>query len=288
MNAKRSGVLYVVATPIGNLQDMTFRAIDTLNSVDVILAEDTRVTKELLNYYNIKKTPEKLDRFSEKSKENTIVEKLQAGYNIALVSDAGTPCIKDPGARVLFKCHENNIRVIPIPGPSAITAALSIAGFSLNAFIFVGYAPKKKSEKVKFVQGIKQALVPVLFFETSRRLLALMEILDMRVPKRYIFMARELTKYFETTYFGKIDELMGLFKSGEVQLKLKGEWVVIVDGINQNTLFPDIFKPKPGFMALDSTPTGAKKTSQVIAQILGIPQKRAYQIVHTALKERDT
>lgn len=221
------GTLYIVATPIGNLEDITLRAIKTLKEVDLILAEDTRVTGNLLKHYDIDTSLLAYHQhsFQDIKKLTYILGKLIEGKNIALVTDAGTPSVSDPGGELIefLLKNEPNIKVVPIPGASSLTAALSISGLKLTRFVFLGFLPKKK--RTKIWQWIKEGEATFGFFESPFRLIkTLEELKEVFGQDTNIFIARELTKLHETIYRGKVEEVLVQLKKE----KLKGEVVVIV------------------------------------------------------------
>lgn len=219
--------IYVVGTPIGNLQDMTFRAVSTLREVDVILCEDTRVTQKLLNHFDIKNKTISFHKFSEENKYQKIFDMLTEGKNLALVSDAGTPSISDPGAFLIKEIRDTlpDVEIITIPGPSALTAAISIAGLTSDKFVFVGFPPHKKGRKT-FFEEITQYVIPVVFYESKHRILKALENLNDLVPEREIFVAKELTKFNEKYFSGTASEIISILNQ-DANL-LKGEFVVIV------------------------------------------------------------
>ena len=217
-----SGTLYVVATPIGNLKDITRRAIEVLNEVDFILAEDTRVTMKLLHFYDIH--GKKLISFHEHNEEKKIdeVEKLlKDGSDIALVSDAGTPLIQDPGYRLIRHLRKNGYPIVPIPGPSALISALSVSGLSTDAFVFLGFLPHKKKKRHDLYQRIRDLNMTCVIYESVHRIDTLLEELCEIFPDREIFVAREMTKVHEEYYYGKVCEIKD-------NIKKKGEFVIIV------------------------------------------------------------
>ena len=224
--------LYIVATPIGNLGDITVRAIETLKQVDAILCEDTRTTKKLLDHYDIKNTTISYHSNSTLAKEDKIIEMLEAGKNLALVSDAGTPTISDPGVllvRHLQNHFGDNLKIITIPGASAVTAALSISGVASSEFLFLGFLPHKKGRETLFKE-IAQSERSVIFYESTHRIEKCLESLEKFVPKRRIVICRELTKMFEQTIYGTAKDIKEYFKRNKD--KIRGEFVVIVEGEN--------------------------------------------------------
>lgn len=223
-------ILYIVATPIGNLHDISLRALDILKGVDLILCEDTRVTKKLLNRYQIKKPLLSYHQHSRLKKVNYILNLLKEGKNLALVSDAGSPGISDPGNKLVEKVTESlpdRVNIVPIPGPSAVTTAASISGFPMEKFLFLGFPPTKKKRKKFFVKVINSEY-PVIFFESPYRILKTLNELQLATSDKRqaasIVVCRELTKKFETIYRGTIDKVIKDIKKD----KVKGEFVVIV------------------------------------------------------------
>lgn len=222
-----SGTLYIVATPIGNLEDMTLRAIRVLREVDLILAEDTRVTEKLLIHYDMDKDILSYHQHSNISRKSQIYSDIINGKNIALVSDAGTPGISDPGNELIdfLLSHDKTIKIVPIPGASAITTALSVSGFRADKFVFLGFLPKKKRKKL--FEWIKDGKITFAFYESPFRILKTLAVLEEYFGSdRRIFIARELTKLHETLYRGSIKEVKEKLGEG----KIKGEIVVVVEG----------------------------------------------------------
>ena len=219
---------YVVATPIGNLGDITLRAIETLKSVDLILCEDTRVTKNLLNKYDINKPTMSYHAQSKLAKTDKIFELLEEGKNLALVSDAGTPGISDPGALLVsqIKNHESlNVEVIPIPGATALITALSASGLPTHEFTFLGFLPHKKGRETLFKE-IASSERTMVFYESPHRILKTLESLQKFCPNKKICIARELTKIYEEFKTGSPEELLEYLTKNPV--KQKGEFTVLV------------------------------------------------------------
>jgi len=221
-----NGILYVVATPIGNLDDITLRGLETLKSVDYILCEDTRKTKVLLDHYKIEKKLISYHQHSKITKADYIVQLLLEGNNLALVSDAGTPSISDPGRKLIEVVEKiAHIQIVPIPGPSAIVAALSISGLNADKFIFLGFLPTKKGRN-KIFEEIKESEKTVVFYESVYRIIKTLNSLD--IAERKVVVCRELTKMFEETIKGTKEEVLNYFENN--QDKIKGEFVVIIEG----------------------------------------------------------
>lgn len=192
-----AGVLYVVATPIGNLEDITLRAVRILGEADRIACEDTRQTRKLLDHYGISKPAVSYHQHNEAARASELVERLQAGETIALVSDAGTPLISDPGYRVVAAAIEAGIRVVPIPGPSASIAALSASGLATDAFQFRGFLPPRKTERKKLLEELKAEPATLIFYEAPHRILEALEDVAQLMGARRVVIARELTKMHE-------------------------------------------------------------------------------------------
>ena len=221
------GTLHIVATPIGNLEDVTLRAIKVLSDVDIIYAEDTRVTKRLTTYYKILTPIKNYHQHSKDTKRFEILRHLIEGKNVALVTDAGTPGIQDPGNELIdfLLEKEPNIKIIPIPGVSALTATLSVCGFNVNRFAFLGFLKKKKHRKTfKFLKDNK--VRPFVFYESPHRIIkTLNEIKEIFGEETRVFVGRELTKMHETLYRGRIGEVIKQLQ----EKKIKGEIVVVVE-----------------------------------------------------------
>ena len=218
--------LYIIATPIGNLEDITLRALRVIKEVDLILCEDTRHTKRLLDKYEINTPTMSYHQHSKLNKINKIVNLLECGKNLALVSDAGTPGISDPGNKLIEYLVENNIdvKIIPIPGPSAVISALCISGFPTDNFIFLGFVPHKKGRQT-FFENLAKEKRTAAFYESPHRIMKTLESLKKYIPEKEIAVCRELTKIYETIYRGKPDEVAKKIASDEI----KGEFVVVVN-----------------------------------------------------------
>lgn len=230
----KTGILYVIATPIGNLGDLTFRALETLKSVDMVLCEDTRVTGKLFAYYDIRTPTMSYHAQSKLSKHEKILDLLREGKSLALVSDAGTPTISDPGVMLIemIKRELPEVKIVAVPGASALTAALSIAGIPSPQFTFYGFLPHKKGRETLFKEiakyrGSTSILKTAVFYESPHRIIKTLESLVKYLPEdRKVVIARELTKIFEETISGSATEVLNYFKSNPD--KVRGEFVVIV------------------------------------------------------------
>jgi len=205
---ERSGTLYVVATPIGNLEDLTFRALKTLERVQFIACEDTRQTKKILTTYNLKKELFSYYQPKEKQKIPQIINRLKRGEDVALVSDAGTPGISDPGFPLIREAINQGIRVVPIPGASAVTAALSAAGLPTHRFLFLGFPPPKREATKKLLQSLRDETGTLVFYLPPRKLTAFLILIQETLGERQIVFAREMTKIYEEFTRGTPKELI--------------------------------------------------------------------------------
>lgn len=220
---KLESKLYIVSTPIGNLGDITLRAIETLQSVDFIACEDTRVTSILLNHLSIKKELYSFNAASEKFKADKVIERIEAGESCALVSDAGTPGISDPGTRLINLAIKQNVEIIPIPGATALITALTLSGFPTDSFIFIGFLPNKKGRQ-KNLKELAAEERTIILYESTYRIKKLIDELSRIMPDRPIVICRELTKKFEEIIRGKAK----LIQSELNEHTLKGEFVVVI------------------------------------------------------------
>jgi 16S rRNA (cytidine1402-2'-O)-methyltransferase len=217
-------MLYIVSTPIGNLADITFRAIETLKKCDYILAEDTRRTVVLLSHYNIQKRLVSFDEFRERKKTFDVLEDLKNGKEIALVSDSGTPLISDPGFILVRECVKNNIKISPVPGASAVIAALSCSGLPADKFTFYGFIPKDNSKRNKLYSYIKEREETAICYESPYRIEKTIREISEKIPEKNIVIARELTKKFEEFIRGTpVDVFEQISKK-----KIKGELVILI------------------------------------------------------------
>ena len=225
-----NGILYLVATPIGNLKDITYRAVEVLQSVDCIAAEDTRNTLKLLNYLKIKKPLISYYKESEKIKSNILIEKLKKGENIAIVSDAGTPAISDPGEEIVRAAIENNIKIVPIPGACALINALIASGFNTREFIFLLFLSNNNKEKKEKIQELKNENKTIILYEAPHKLKSTLEIIKENMGDRNIVLARELTKIHEEFIRGNISEILE-----KIEI-IKGEYVIIIEGTEKKDI----------------------------------------------------
>lgn len=274
---KLTGILYIVATPIGNLQDITQRALDTLKNVDLIAAEDTRHSGLLLNHYGIKKTFFALHDHNEQQKAALLVEKLQLGQHIALISDAGTPLISDPGFHLVRQCRQAGIQVIPIPGACAAITALCASGVASDRFCFEGFLPAKSKARCDKLQNLNQEQRTLIFYESTHRILdTLKDMQQIFGGERYVVLAREITKTWETIAGDNLNSLLDWLQQDPN--RTKGEMVLIVEGyckVENDTFDPMAVKA----LALLQKELPLKKAAALVAELYGYKKNALYQYV---------
>jgi 16S rRNA (cytidine1402-2'-O)-methyltransferase len=220
------GNLFVVATPIGNLKDITIRALEVLKDVDFVIAEDTRKAKGLLSHFAIRKPVISLHRHSPKRRVEEIIRRIEEGENAALISEAGTPAISDPGEELLRCCGERSIKTIPIPGPSAITTALSVSGMPAQAFSFFSFLPRGRNKRRKALNEIKNYPHTLVFFEAPHRIIETLEDILEVMGDRRIVLCRELTKIYEEIFRGKVSEALKMLR----EKGARGEFTIVLEG----------------------------------------------------------
>ena len=274
------GVLYLVPTPIGNLDDMTFRAIQTLKDVDLIACEDTRVTQKLLNHFEIETAKTSYHEHNVQEKTSELIRDLLSGKNIAQVSDAGMPSISDPGVELVKAAIEQHISVVPLPGPNAAVTALIASGISPQPFTFYGFLSRKKSDLVVELEGLKDKEETLIFYESPYRLAKMLQSLtDVFGADRQVVLAREVTKRFEEFIRGTAEEV----KQWAEETELKGEFVVIVDGnaevteehVWENWTILEHIDYKMNFEKMSS-----KQAIKEVAKDRGLPKREVYAEYH--------
>lgn len=251
--------LYLVATPIGNLSDITYRAVETLKSVDYIFCEDTRVSKTLLAHYNINKPLDSYHEYNKEEKGNKILELLENGYNVALISDAGMPIISDPGYNVSHQAMDKGYNVVIIPGVSASLSALVVSGLNPHPFLFYGFLSNKSQTRKKELKEIKEKKETLIFYETPHRIKEFLTDLLEILGDRKIALCREITKKFEEVLRGNVSEVL------EVVDEIKGEIVIVVEGSTEVNTFDNLtiiehvnLYIKEGFSTMDAIKKVAK------------------------------
>ena len=274
----RLGKLYIVSTPIGNLGDITHRSIEVLNKVDLCLVEDTRVARKLLNHYQVKTRLLSYHRFSEKKKLEQIITKIKDGQVLALLSDAGTPLISDPGFLLVQEVVSIGAEVVVCPGPSSVIAALTASGFNLENFSFFGFSPSSSSQKINFLRELMHKSETLVFFETPRNILKTLGELDALMPERLVCVCREMTKLYETYYRGTPSELMERLKNDPNSDK--GELVVVVSPVakrksKDNTLNEEEIR----VLHLISSSLSINESSKIAAKIFNKRKKIFYDFL---------
>jgi 16S rRNA (cytidine1402-2'-O)-methyltransferase len=271
--AKLAGTLYIVSTPIGNLEDITLRALRVLKEVDLIAAEDTRRTRQLLSHYGIHKPLVSYHAYNRRRREDSLLEELRSGKSIALVTDAGTPGISDPGEPLVRRAIQESIPLVPIPGPSALVAALSVSGLPTESFLFYGFLPAKPSARQKFLLSLKHRPETLIFYESPKRLRSFLEDAFRMLGERQVMVAREMTKVFEEVYRGILSEV--LRELGEEEIK--GEVTIVLEG---STLLAGVGGPAiEEALELYYCEMGLpmKKAVDRVAEELGVSKRDVYR-----------
>lgn len=270
-----SGILYIVATPIGNLSDITIRAVEILKKVDAVLAEDTRHTKKLFDHYEIESPLVAFHEHNENEKVDYILAQIGSGKSLALVSDAGTPLISDPGYNLVLEAKKNGISVVPIPGPSALIAALSSSGIESNNFTFFGFLPSKQSARLRLLKTKKSLNETIIFYESPKRILAaLMDMLEVFGEKRQVCLAKEITKSFETILNDNLVNLIEYLTSDSSHQK--GEFVIIISPVNKVDL-DEAQVQLEKILPILCAEMGASQAAKLAAKITGIDKKHCYK-----------
>jgi len=275
ISENKKGILYVVATPIGNLEDITLRALRILREVDLIAAEDTRQTRKLLEAYNISASLISLHEHNEKLKSSSIVERIKAGKNVAYVSDAGTPCISDPGYYLISLAQSEEIKIVPVPGVSAVITAMSVCGFPADEFIFCGFLSARQNKRRQALELLKKERRTIIIYESPMRILSTLEDILILLGDREVVIARELTKMFEEIKRGRISPLL----KNSNQLKTKGEFTIIIKGAEeeqQKITDEEIEKSLRQF--LENNEISMRDAVAEVVAMTGLPKNRIYKI----------
>jgi 16S rRNA (cytidine1402-2'-O)-methyltransferase len=273
----KTGVLYVVATPIGNLADLTPRALQILGTVNLIVAEDTRHSKKLLQHFNLSTRLSSLHEHNEQARVSELIALLQQGWQIALVSDAGTPLVRDPGYHLVHAAHKNGIRVAPIPGACAAIAALSAAGLAADRFVFEGFLPARRSARVAHLQPLVTETRTLLFYETPHRIVAMLEdLLQVFGAVRQVVLAKELTKVFETIHSASLGELLKWLQEDEN--RQRGEFVVLVAGAAESPTIQSVGLPPAQLLMILLAELPLKQAVRIAAQITGLKKNYLYDL----------
>ena len=270
-----TGTLFIVATPIGNLDDITFRAVEVLKSVDIILAEDTRHSEKLLLHLDISKSISAFHEHNEREKTEAIIGELQSGKSIALISDAGTPLISDPGYFLVIQAKKEGLKVIPIPGPSALITALSASGLPSDSFTFLGFFPSKQTARLKLLKSLVIRTETIIFYESPKRILAtLTDMHSIFGDSREVCLAKELTKVFETIHTDSIPNLIKYLTTD--QNHQKGEFVILISA-NDKIDIEEAEIQLDSLLPILCAEMGASKAAKIAAKITGIDKKQCYK-----------
>ena len=270
-----TGILFIVATPIGNLDDITFRAVEVLKSVDIVFAEDTRHSKKLLLHLDISKPIRAFHDHNEREKTKAIIGEIHSGKSIALISDAGTPLISDPGYFLVAQAKKECLRVVPIPGPSALITALSASGLASDRFTFLGFLPSKKTARVKLLKSLINRTETSIFYESPKRILAtLTDMHRIFGDNREVCLAKELTKVFETIQTDSIPNLIKYLTFD--QNNQKGEFVILISA-NDKIDIAEAENQLDSLLPILCTEMGASKAAKLAAKITGIDKKQCYK-----------
>ena len=266
-----NGTLYICPTPIGNLEDITLRAVRILKEVDIIACEDTRVTRKLLNYYEIKTPTVSYHKFSEKEKSGYLISLLKEGKNIALVSDAGTPLISDPGSKLVKEAYLNSIKIIPLPGPSSVMTALSAGLVSDGNFVFLGFLPKTIKEEENILS--KYSEINIIVFESPNRLIHSLEEIFKILGNRNAIIAREISKIYEDIKRDNINNLIEYYTHNP----LKGEITLIIEGQKEEKT-ADAAEIIEKIKILKKEGYSTKEISKIISLLTDFPKKEVYNL----------
>jgi 16S rRNA (cytidine1402-2'-O)-methyltransferase len=279
---KKKGTLYVVSTPIGNMEDITLRALKILKEVQLIAAEDTRRTRKLLNVYDINCPMTSLHDQNELKKSASIISRLNEGVDVAYVSDAGTPGISDPGYILINQAIDNAINVVPIPGPSAVTAALSISGLPMDSFVFLGFLPSRAGKRKQQIESLRNEKKTMVFYESPRRILQTLQEIEKIMGNRNAVIVRELTKVYEEILRGTLRELINTLNQREI----KGEITLLISGTEKHPEPYSREKLTTRYIELQTDPKlSTRDMVSIIAEEMGMPRKEVYKEVLQYLKE---
>ncbi len=265
------GKLYIVSTPIGNLEDITLRAIDTLKKVDYIACEDTEHSLKLLNHYGIKKPLISYWSEKEKVRAEEIISRIKTGKTVALITDAGTPGISDPGSVVIARAIQEGIDIVPIPGPTALITALSISGLSTEEFTFIGFLPVKQSHRKKKLLELCKEQRTIVFYEAPHRILESLDDMLEIFGNRRVCIARELTKMFEEVLRGNLEDVILKLEES----KIAGEYVIVVEGASKvKSSFEEALEEVRDLMKKGK---GRKEAVKIVSELYNISKKELYE-----------
>ncbi len=277
--SKKKGALYIVSTPIGNREDVTLRALKILQDVDLIAAEDTRKSGKFLSHHGIKNRLVSYHEHNEKKRAPELLGKLLGGTSIALVSNAGTPCVSDPGYRLVAAAIAHKISVIPVPGPSAAMAAMSASGLPTDSFVFIGFPPKKKGKRMQLLAELALESRALIFYESPRRILAFLEEIVSHVGDRPAVLAREMTKLHEEFIRGSVSEILETIK---IRTEIKGECTLLVAGCQKEAAVDLGLVGAEIRAALGNQKNSVSQIARTIAKKYGLPKNEVYEMALNA------
>lgn len=270
--SNKPGTLYVVATPIGNREDITLRAVRILGEVDIVAAEDTRHTGRFLSYHSIKANLVSYHEHNEKERTSSLIKRLHSGSSVALVSNAGTPSVSDPGYTLIKCAIDNGIPVIPVPGVSAAIAALSVAGLPTDSFVFVGFPPRKKQKRLSQLKRLANEEKTLVFYESPRRILTLLDEMISIMGDRYGVLSREMTKLHEEFIRGSLTEILHALKE---RPSVKGECTLLVTGFQEEAVAVESIR-KEIKKELETPGSRLSDIAKIIAKKYGLSKKTVY------------
>ncbi|WP_207679340.1 16S rRNA (cytidine(1402)-2'-O)-methyltransferase [Desulfonema magnum] len=270
----KKGKLYIVATPIGNKDDITLRAVHTLETVDIIAAEDTRHTGKFLGYHNIRTKLISCHEYNERERTPGLINKLKQGASVAIVSDAGTPSVSDPGYWLVKEAVENGITVVPVPGVSAVITAISAAGLPTDTFVFIGFPAKKKGKRLAQMEKLSGETGTIIFYESPKRILSFIKEIITVMGDRYGVLAREMTKIHEEFLRGLLSDILNTLKE---RPSVKGECVLLISGCKENEAVPLDTVRTEIKNALETEQLQVSELSKKIAKKYGLPKNKVYE-----------
>ena len=280
MDIREKGKLYLCATPIGNLEDITFRVLNTLKEVDLIAAEDTRHSIKLLNHFQIKTPMTSYHEFNKTEKARVLVEKLISGINIALITDAGTPGISDPGEELVKQCYQAGIEVTSLPGPAACITALTLSGLGTRRFCFEAFLPAEKKERQRILEELKNETRTIIIYEAPHHLVKTLKELNEALGERKLTVCRELTKRYEEVFSASFSGALARYAEEEP----KGEYVLVIEGRDVNALIREEQKSWEAISIEEhmerylSAGMDKKQAMKEVAKDRGIPKREVYQL----------
>lgn len=268
------GTLYVVATPIGNRDDITLRALSVLKDADLIAAEDTRHTGKFLSLHNIKGRLISYHEYNERERTPGLIDRLKNGSSVALVSNAGTPAVSDPGYRLIKEAIAAGINIVPVPGVSAAVAALSVSGLATDSFIFIGFCPKKKEKRLDLLRELNKEKRTIIFYESPRRILRLIEEIESVMGERFSVLSREITKIYEEFIRGTLSEILTVLKQ---RSGIKGECTLLVSGCEEKEVSSPEIVTKELKEGICSNEKPLSVLAKETAKKFGLSRKQVYE-----------